>query len=63
MDGGKQLYFADQGGAMERLSDGQLVFAFVLEFAQVRNEVKSKLTKGQLEIAALSELRHVALRS
>lgn len=60
MDGGRQLYFADDRGAMERLSDGQLVFAFVLEFEQVRDEVKTKLSKEQREIAALSELRHVA---
>lgn len=60
MDSGKALYFADQHGAMERLSDGQLVFAFVLEFTQVRDEVKSKLSKDQREIAALSELRHAA---
>lgn len=60
LGGGRELYFEDRNSTIERLSDGQLVFAFVLEFQQIRDEVKSRLSKQQFEIASMWESRQAA---
>lgn len=43
---GKELFLRQEGEVFERLSDGQLAFAFVVELSQLRSEVVQRMKKA-----------------
>lgn len=43
---GKDIYLRREGETVERLDDGQLAFAFVVELSQLQAEVAGALTKA-----------------
>lgn len=43
---GVHLYLRQEGDSLERLGDGQMAFAFVIELAQLRDEVAAALAKA-----------------
>ncbi|HRH32421.1 MAG TPA: hypothetical protein PLK06_03790 [bacterium] len=48
---GQEVYLRAPGDSLERATDGQYAFAFVVELDQVRREVVKKMTPLQLKVA------------
>ena len=48
---GREIYLREGKDALERATDGQYAFAFVVELDQVRQEVVKKMTPTQLKVA------------
>jgi DNA-binding transcriptional MerR regulator len=44
---GKHLFLRDEGDTLERILDGQLAFAFVIELPKLRDEVASEILKDR----------------
>lgn len=48
---GREIYLRGAGDALERATDGQYAFAFVIELDQLRNEIVKEMTATQLKVA------------
>jgi hypothetical protein len=51
---GRNMYLREKGDVLERATDGQYAFAFVIELDQVRKEVKRRMTPFQRKLAAMA---------
>lgn len=48
---GQEIYLRSGNETLERATDGQYAFAFVIELDQLRQEVMKKMTPVQLKVA------------
>lgn len=49
---GQHIYLRGKNDSLERATDGQYTFAFVIELDQLRSDVVKKMTPTQLKVAA-----------
>lgn len=48
---GQYIYLRNKEDSLERATDGQYAFAFVIELDQIRQEVVKKMTPAQIKVA------------
>lgn len=48
---GQQIYLRQAADKLERVTDGQYAFAFVVELDQIRKEVIKKMSPAQIKVA------------
>lgn len=49
---GQEIYLRGAGDSLERATDGQYAFAFVIELGQLRNEIVNGMTPTQRKVAS-----------